>query len=254
MLKRIVIAVSLLMIAGAANAANISFNSGLAQGQFKDLSKEVGAALSYKNLAPAAPLGLTGFDIGVEVTAVDINSGNAYWRAAFSNPNDVPSLLYIPKIRARKGLWFGIDIGAMYSKVPDSNVQLYGGEISKAILDGTAATPALGVRATYTKLAGLNDIDLQTVGVDASISKGFFFLTPYAGVGGVWTDSKAKGNLQNPIFLIAANGGKPLNEEKFWQPRYFAGLEIKPFPFGRIVGEAEYMSRPIYSLKVAIGF
>jgi len=250
MLKRIIIAVSLLMIAGAANAADLSFISGLAQGQFKDLSKEAGAALSYKNLAPAAPLGLTGFDIGVEVTAVDINSGSVYWQAAFNNnPNDVPSLLYIPKIRARKGLPFGIDIGVMYSKVPDSNVQLYGGEISKAILDGTAATPALGVRATYTKLAGVNDIDLQTVGVDASISKGIFFLTPYAGVGGVWTDSKAKGNLQT---LSIPFGG--LKEEKFWQPRYFAGLEIKPFPFGRIVGEAEYMNRPIYSLKVAVGF
>jgi hypothetical protein len=251
MLKRIIIAVSLLMIAGAANAADLSFISGLAQGQFKDLSKEAGAALSYKNLAPAAPLGLTGFDIGVEVTAVDINSGSVYWQAAFNNnPNDVPSLLYIPKIRARKGLPFGIDIGVMYSKVPDSNVQLYGGEISKAILDGTAATPALGVRATYTKLAGVNDIDLQTVGVDASISKGIFFLTPYAGVGGVWTDSKAKGNLQ----ALSTSAGIPLAEEKIWQPRYFAGLEIKPFPFGRIVGEAEYMNRPIYSLKVAIGF
>ncbi len=251
MLKRIVIAVSLLVIAGAANAADLSFISRLAQGQFKDLSKEAGAALSYKNLAPAAPLGLTGFDIGVEVTAVDINSGSAYWKAAFNNnPNDVPSLLYIPKIRARKGLWFGIDVGAMYSKVPNSNVQLYGGEISKALLSGTAATPALGVRATYTKLAGVNDIDLQTVGVDASISKGFFFLTPYAGVGGVWTDTKAKGNLQR----LSTLAGFPINEEKIWQPRYFGGLEIKPFPFGRIVGEAEYMTRPIYSLKVAIGF
>jgi hypothetical protein len=216
----------------------------LLQGEFKDLSKEAGAAIAYRNVAPTAPLGLAGFDAGVEVSAVDIKSGdNNYWEKAFNG--NAPAMLYLPRIRVRKGLPFGIDVGAMYSYVPDSNIKIVGAEVSKAILEGTAATPALGVRATYTTLAGVNDLSLQTVGVDASISKGFLIVTPYAGAGALWIDSKAKGNLQ-----ALSN----LKEEKIWQPRFFGGVELKPLPLFRIVGEVEYSVRPIYSLKAAIGF
>lgn len=237
-----------LLFAGNAAARDISFGTGLAQGEFKDLSKEAGAAIAYRNMAPAAPLGITGFDAGVEVSAIDIKSNSAYWDSAFKG--NAPSFLYIPKIRVRKGLPFGIDVGAMYSYVPDSNIKIYGAELSKAILEGSVATPALGVRATYTKLAGVNDLSLQTVGVDASISKGFLIFTPYAGVGGIWIDSKAKGNLANPSipnFTL-------LKEEKIWQPRGFAGVKISPLPLIGITAEAEYSTRPIYSLKAAVNF
>ncbi|HEU0265989.1 MAG TPA: hypothetical protein VFR01_09700, partial [Geobacterales bacterium] len=142
----------------------------------------------------------------------------------------------------------------MYSYVPNSNVKLYGGEVSYALVKGGAALPAIGIRGTYTKLTGVNDLDLQTYGVDASISKGILFITPYVGAGAVYIDSKAKGRLNtDPIFLLA-NGGKPLSEEKFWQERYFGGIELKPFPFFRLVAEAEYSDRPVYSAKISIGF
>ena len=241
-----------LLVAGTAAARDISFIQGLAQGEFKDLSKEAGAAIAYRNTAPAAPLGITGFDAGVEVSAIDIKSNSTYWDKAFNN--DAPSLLFIPKLRVRKGLPFGIDVGAMYSYVPDTNIKIYGAEVSKAILDGTLATPALGVRATYTRLAGVNDLSLQTVGVDASISKGFVILTPYAGAGGVWIDSKAKGNLVTDPTFIAVNGGVPLKEEKIWQPRFFAGVKITPLPLFGVTAEVEYLARPIYSLKAAVNF
>lgn len=236
------------LLAGAASAKDIRFGVDLAQEQFKELSKEAGVALSYKNVAPTAPLGLTGFDIGVEATAIDIEDKAFYWQAAFEG--DAPSHLVIPRVRVRKGLPFGIDIGAMYTEVPNSNVKLYGGEISKAILDGTAATPALGVRATYTKLSGVDDLDFQTVGVDASISKGFLIVTPYVGAGAVYVMSEAKGQLQE----LSTAAGSPLKEEKFWQPRVFGGLELKPLPFFRLLAEAEYSERPNYSLKLAVGF
>ena len=243
--KCLMAALSLILLVGTqAMAKDINFgNSGLVQGAFRDLSKEAGAAISFKNTAPAAPLGITGFDAGVEVEAIDIKSKSAYWSAAFNG--DAPSYLLLPKIRVRKGLPFGFDIGAMYSYVPDSNIKLYGFEVSKAILDGTLATPALGIRATYTRLAGVNDLDLQTGGIDASISKGFLFLTPYAGAGEVWVNSKATGNLQK---------NSALKSEDIWQPRVFAGLKISPLPLFGITAEAEYQVRPIYSLKAALSF
>jgi hypothetical protein len=238
------LALSALLLAGVqAQARDISFTTPLSQGAFKDLSREAGAAIAYRNTAPAEPLGITGFDVGGEVSVVDIDSNRDYWKSAFGN--DAPDFLYLPKVRARKGLPFGIDIGAMYSYVPDSNVKVYGFEASKAILEGTVATPAVGIRGTYTRLAGVNDLDLQTAGIDASISKGFLFVTPYAGAGAVWIESTPSGNLEEISHLT---------RESLWQPRFFGGVKVSPLPFIGITVEAEYQERPIYSLKAAVSF
>jgi hypothetical protein len=240
-----VVAAALTLAVSPVLAADISFVSrGIDQGAFKNLSKEAGAALGYRNMAPAAPLGITGFDIGVEASAMSIDKSSSHWSAAFND--DAPSYLVIPKIRARKGLPFGIDIGAMYSYVPGSNVKLYGAELSKAILEGSVATPAVGVRATYTKLAGVNDLGLHTYGIDASVSKGFPFLTPYAGAGLMWINSEPKGDLQ---VLVPS-----LTKENISVPRIFGGVVISPLPFLGITVEAEYAVRPIYSLKAAVSF
>ena len=243
-----VVAAALALAASPALAADISFIRGIGQGEFKSLSKEAGAALGYRNMAPAAPLGITGFDIGGEVSAVKIHTNSSYWKAAFKD--DAPSYLLIPKIRARKGLPFGIDVGAMYSYVPDSNVKLYGAELSKSILEGSVATPAVGIRGTYTKLAGVDDLGLQTYGVDASISKGFLFITPYAGAGMLWIDSEAKGDLKSLSQTLGIN----LKSETISVPRVFGGVVISPLPLLGFTLEAEYAVRPIYSLKAAISF
>jgi len=249
--KIMIIALSLLLTnAAGVSARDLSFTQGIGQSAFKSLSRQAGAAISYKNTAPAEPLGITGFDIGVELTAVDIKQDADYWRAAFGN--DAPSLLLLPKLRARKGLFWGIDVGAMYSYVPDSNIKLYGFEVSKALLEGTAATPAFGIRGSYTKLAGVNDLDLQTVGVDATLSKGLLILTPYLGAGAVYVNSKPTGRLQS--LSTTLQGGVPLKTEEFWQPRYFAGLKISPLPLIGVTAEVEYQERMIYSLKAALNF
>ncbi len=239
-----VVAAALTLAVSPALARDINFITAISQGEFKSLSKEAGAALGYRNMAPAEPLGLTGFDIGGEVSAVSIDTKSTYWDAAFNK--DAPAFIMIPKLRARKGLPFGIDIGAMYSYVPNSNIKLYGAEISKAILDGTLATPAVGVRATYTKLDGVNDLGLQTYGVDASISKGILFLTPYAGAGMMWINSEAKGHLKS----ISTD----LKKENIAVPRVFGGVKISPIPLIGVTLEAEYAIRPIYSVKAAVSF
>ncbi len=255
MLRALIAAVCLAVLcAGQAFAGSIGFTTSIPQSAFRSLSKEAGIAFAYKNDAPPHPLGITGFDAGVEMEFVDIKKESDYWNNAFGGSatatDKAPAYLILPKVRVRKGLPFGIDVGAMYSNGGNTPVQLYGVEVAKSILAGTVATPALGVRATYTRLAGVNDIDLQTVGIDASIGKGILVLTPYAGAGMVWIDSKATGNLQR----LSALAGAPLGEEKIWQPRFFGGVEVKPLPFIRVLGEIEYSLRPIYSLKAAIGF
>jgi hypothetical protein len=224
-------------------AQDITFTTAISQSDFRSFSKEAGAAFSYRNVAPTEPLGATGFDAAIEASAVDIKSNSAYWKSAFNG--NAPSYLWFPRIRARKGLPFGIDIGAMYSFVPDTNIKVYGFELSKSILDGSLATPAIGVHGTYTRLAGVDELDMQTAGLDASISKGVLFLTPYGGAGAVYVHSRAKNDFESL---------SRLRTENIWQPRVFAGVKVSPLPLFALTAEVEYQVRPIYSMKAAVGF
>ena len=163
--------------AGDLNVGNLT-----TQAEFRVLSEDLGAALSYKPLTPAAPLGVTGFDIGVAATVTRIENSTVLGKAGAGDHTN----LVVPTLRLNKGLPFDIDVGAMYAAVPGTDIRLWGGELRYAIMSGGVATPAVGLRASYTRLAGVNQLDFDTKGLDLSISKGFAFFTPYAGVGVVW--------------------------------------------------------------------
>ena len=232
--------VAVMAAAGNSMAWDIKVPAGYGQGEFKDLTREFGSAIAYRNLAPAEPLGITGFDVAAQASFINIDKEASQWKKVTNS--DAPSYIAYPTVRARKGLPFGIDVGAMYSYIADTKIQLYGAEISKAILEGGVASPALGIRGSYTRLTGAGDISLQTAGIDASISKGFIFLTPYAGGGMLWLDSKYKGNIVT------------LNSESVWQPRGFVGVKISPIPLVGLTAEMEYAVRPIYSVKLGLSF
>lgn len=233
-------ALALLTAAGNSMAWDIHIPAGYGQGEFKELTKEFGSAIAYRNLAPAEPLGVTGFDVAVQGSFVSIDKEAAQWKNATGN--SAPSYIAYPTARVRKGLPLGIDVGAMYSYVPNSDIQLFGAEISKAILEGGMASPALGIRGSYTRLIGIDNLTLQTAAIDASISKGFVFITPYVGGGMIWINGKYDGSAVT------------LKSEKMWQPRGFVGVKISPLPFIGFTVEAEYAARPIYSAKVGISF
>lgn len=232
------------LFASTVHARDIRFTSPLSQTEFKELSKEAGVALSYHNLAPSVTLGITGFEVAGQAVSVDIPKKVSYWASAFGS--DAPDFLILPSLRARKGLPFGIDVGAMYAYVPDSNIKLYGVEVSKALLDGGLITPTLGIRGSWSKLAGVDDLDLQTFAADVNLSKGFVLLTPYVGAGIVQIDSKPKGNLKTL--------SPGLKDETITQPRYFGGVKLSLIPLVSLTGEVEYSERATYSLKAAVGF
>jgi hypothetical protein len=157
----------------------------LAQGEFVGLVEDLGAALSYKPLTPTEPLGITGFDIGLAATGTALEHVSAFEDA--SSSGDFPSTTAIPSVRLNKGLPLNIDVGLMYATSPDTNLSAWGGELRYAFVGGNVAMPAIGIRAAYTKLEGVDELDFDTRSVDVSISKGFAFFTPYAGFGRVWS-------------------------------------------------------------------
>jgi hypothetical protein len=197
---RHVVLFSGLLAASPAWAQEIDQLQNIVQGQFRLLSEDLGAALSYHAQIPAEPLGITGFDIGVGVTATRMENA-AILESVTSD--DADTTLYVPTIRLHKGLPAGFDIGLIYAPIPGSNIKYTGGELRYAILKGGVASPALAVRGSITKLSGVDQLAFDTRGLDISISKGFAFLTPYAGIGRVWIESDPRGTgLQKEEFSL----------------------------------------------------
>ncbi|HEY0635497.1 MAG TPA: hypothetical protein VGE00_08945 [Gammaproteobacteria bacterium] len=218
-MKRILASAVLATVSmGAQAASDIDALQDLAntygQEGFRLLSEDLGAALSYKALAPAEPLGITGFDIGIEMTATQLEHSKLFDAVTTgSNFDSLP----VAKLHVHKGLPFNIDVGAFLSEVPDSNIKLTGAELRYAFLEGGVAMPALALRGTYTKLSGVDELDLSTRGLELTISKGLAMFTPYAGVGKVWTTSTPNLPDTAPV---------QLEEEKFSQNKMLVGANL----------------------------
>jgi hypothetical protein len=171
-----------------ATAKDLNQIQNLTQDDFHKLSQDLGAALSYKPLTPAEPLGLFGFDLGVAATGTKIQNTDVFAKAGASEV----STIVVPQLRLNLGLPFGFDVGVMAGGAPGTNVRLAGGELKWAFIKGSTVMPAIAVRGSFTKLGGVDQLDFTTKALDLSISKGFAFFTPYGGIGKVWVDSTPK--------------------------------------------------------------
>jgi hypothetical protein len=206
-MKKLLVLTCALGIAQPALAGNIDISQLASQTEFRNVSEDLGSALSYKGVIPAEPLGVTGFDLGIEVTQTDLAKSASLWNAL--SGNDI-SKLYVPKLHVTKGLPLDIDVGAFYSAVPTTNIKFYGGELRWAFMPGSTVMPAVAVRGALTKLSGVDQLALDTKSLDVSVSKGFAMLTPYAGIGQVWTSSSGTG----------------FSAESFTQSKLFAGANL----------------------------
>ncbi len=230
-----------LTLPSPASAGNdVELPAGFLQDEFEDLSREIGLMISYSPAAPAEPLGLTGFDIGAEVSVHKIDSDSSYWTKAVGG-KEPPEYWAIPRLHAQKGLPFAFDIGVIWARVPGSNIGLVGGELKYAFVKGNAVMPAMAIRGHYSTLLGVDDIDLDTYGADFSISKGFGFLTPYAGIGQVWIQSEGKNLLTS------------LDKETLTATKGFLGLKLSLFLVS-FVAEADLSSTPSFTGRLNISF
>jgi hypothetical protein len=225
----------------AAGDNDISIPAGTTQQDFKDLTQQLGLAVSYMPLAPAAPLGLLGFDAGAEITAANLDQSKPVW-AKVSSDGSIPDYVFLPKLHAQVGLPLNLDVGMVYGKVPNSNVSIIGGELKWAFIGGGVAMPAVALRGSYTKLLGVSDMDLNTYGLDLSASKGITFLTPYAGVGMVWITSRSH------------SSAATLQAEQINQVKGYVGLKISILHFLSMVAEADFSAIQAYTLRLNVSF
>ena len=241
-MKKLLVGCLLLMMTSMSFAQDIEVSGGMTDSDFKDFALELGSAIAFSPMAPAEPLGITGFDVSLEATVADISDGERYWEN-MSKDGDPSSFLMFTKLHAMKGLPYNIDIGAMVGSVANSNVQAWGLEIRYAILEGTAATPALGVRGTYSQMTGVSDVKLEQYSGDLLISKGILMFTPYAGV--------------SVFKLLAKETSDDIDTDTVdeYQFKGLAGIQVTPFPLLSIKAEGVVGGAvPQYNLSVGVKF
>ncbi len=189
-------------------AADLTNLGGLTQDQFRKLSEDLGAALSYKGVTPATSLGPWGFDLGVELTTTDMRNSDVF-KAAGSGSVD---RLFVPKVHLHKGLWTGSDIGGFYGGSSEIGGSLWGASLRQNFVEDTATTPAFAGRLSGTRTTDLGSLRVYSLAADLMLSKRLAIATPYVGAGIVRVESKASGT--------------GLETETFNQGRFFGGLNV----------------------------
>jgi hypothetical protein len=232
------VAAGLLLTVAGARAAEFNAIGLLSQAEFRAFSENVAAAVAYKALIPSEALGLTGLDVSVAAHATRVNDRDALRKAA--GGASIPAALPGVSVRAVKGLPLGLDVGVVLQTLPGTNVRAGGGELRWALVEGGALMPAVALRLSGMTLRGVDQLKMSSTGLDLSVSKGFAFLTPYAGIGRVQTRSSAPGTA--------------LARERFGQTQVFAGVNIALVPLALVLQADKTGDAAGYGVKLALRF
>lgn len=188
-----------------AAAADLDNLQALDQAEFGSLAEDLTAVGGYKSVEPTEPYGLIGYDISAGASAVRLSYKNV-WQQAGANV----STLSFARVSVTKGLPLGFDVGGHIASVPETGMQVYGAQLRYALHEGGVLTPAVGLRASVTRLSGVDKLDLATRALDLSMSKAFGPFTPYAGIGRVWSDATPDASLdldEENVALTRTYGG-----------------------------------------------
>lgn len=233
------IAVSALFMGTQARAYEFNTISTLSQPEFRLLSEDLSASLSYKPVIPAADLGITGFDLGLSVGGTHLQNHDVIKKAA--GGASVPAVLPTVALRVNKGLPFNLNVGASYTNVPGTPLSALGGELRWAFMPGSTLAPAVAARLSLSSTTGLDQLKMNSTGYDISISKGFTLLTPYAGIGYVQS-------------RVSAPQSPALSSEKVGQTKYFGGVNLN-LGLMNLALEADRTGKAsTYNLKIGARF
>lgn len=246
MIRRLLSAALLLGLASNAFADDLDISCGstpdACRQAFHGAAKDIAATLNYKIVAPAEATGLLGFGIAAIGSYVPTEH-EGDWKTL---TGDKVKQLGMVGAVVNKGLPYGIDLGAFYAVVPTADgAAAYGFQLRYAILEGGVAEPALAVEANYTLSTGIDDFDYSAWGVDAMLSKGFAFLTPYLGVGYVSASA-------DPDKDLKASTG--LRDENVDASRVFVGARIALGFLGLTPEYERFGKNNVYNLRLGFSF
>lgn len=172
------------------------------RGAYAALVSQISGALAPNLLAPVTTRGPSGFDIGFETSATDLDQGADAWRRGTRGADtpatcdgrnrDVRSVLAQNRLRFVKGLPLGLSLGGSVGFVHGLGLWTVGAELKIAIIEGSLNpwVPSLGVRVASNTLVGGGTLSLSAFSFDLLASREFpvahvLQLVPYLGLGAV---------------------------------------------------------------------
>lgn len=207
------------------------------QANFRLFSEDLAGVLSYKAVAPAAPMGRQGYDLGVQVDSTKLEHA-ALWNTACGCNAD--TRVIVPKAYLRLGAEEA-DLTFSYGKASDTDLAVWGVEAQFALALEDATVPAVALRGNYSRLNGAEQLKFSSTGAELAVSKRFGTITPYAGGGRLWITSTPEA------------GG--FAREKFNADKYYGGVSLAIGAHAHLAFEATTVSNATsYSAKLVARF
>ena len=230
---------------GNHTGSDIEFDRTITEAEFTKFSSLVAQAIYATPVEPARARGLLGFDIGVSATAVPIDPNASYWVRSTHDDFSISDHAVVPRLIVTKGLSAGT-ISGMYSKVPDTDIQIWGAAYDMPLTSGGIATPTIALRGAYSTVRGVENLDMKTYGVELFLSKGFGPITPYGAVGYARYSSTGRAvQFPDEPELILKDDGN--------MNRYTLGVKISML-LPKLVVEATQGEERSYAAKISLGF
>jgi hypothetical protein len=214
----------------------------LTQAQWKTFVQQVGAISSFKSLASTETLGAMNFRVGIEYGRTPVDQHNPAWINTFVHPDaDCPlgDAVSYPALRAQMGVSGDVDVGASWTKSPEANYGMVGGEVKYRFLQESETLPAAAVRGSVIILTGVSDFTLDIYGIEVLVSKTFGAFSPYAGFRGnlaVGTETTSKVDLATESVVV---------------PQGYAGVSCSMW---KLNIAAEYDIAAVSTFALSIGF
>jgi len=173
---------------------------------FERLMSEVAMAAAPPVLEPAATLGISGFYLGASSVVTTIDAEGTHWvRGSEGDATSADQLTNVSprnalvwsRVHARKGLPFGLEVGANAGRSLGVSTWVAGASLKLAVVEGMRSHPRfmpdIAVRVTYDRMLGSHQFDLDIIGSDLLISRPFlisdeWLLTPLGAVQVLWMD------------------------------------------------------------------
>jgi hypothetical protein len=180
-MRRLCVCLFLLPLALAArlaDAGGFSFDANFTQRDLAGLAEGIGDALTFPNLGTAVPTGLAGFEVLAAAGGPQVDTGSSWWHHV--DARTVGGVLYGQRLIVRKGLPLNLDVGVQVGQV--AGERFWGGEVRWAVLEGGTVSPAVALRASYSRLTNA-PFECEVAESQVFISKGFLVVSPYGAIG-----------------------------------------------------------------------
>jgi hypothetical protein len=175
---------------------------------FAKLIAQYGQAVAPVASYPARTTGFGGYRFGIQSAFTTIDDGAHYWQQGTEGPadpsqglasirNDSPDgVLQMYSLNLAKGFPFGIELGASFGYLVNTEIISGGGDVRMALFEGFRDSipgyfPDLGVGGQVRTITGTSAFKLTVVSFDAGISKpipvaGTITIQPHIGYQLLW--------------------------------------------------------------------